>query len=73
MNGAISVSLAGIQSSIRAQAQSGQRVSNMGAHSETDLAKEMVAQIKSGHDLGANAAVVRAADERLGTVVDLLV
>ncbi|MDR3001577.1 MAG: hypothetical protein LBU89_09960 [Fibromonadaceae bacterium] len=41
--------------------------------SATDLAEETVEQIKSKHDLAANASVIKTQDKMLGEVVNLVV
>ncbi len=42
------------------------------SESEPDLATETVEQISAGHAFRASAAMIRAQNEQLGTVLDLL-
>jgi len=81
MNGLASLSASGLQASLRSFDRSANAVSNAAAQSSNgqpdatisgpDLVDSMVSLRVAASDVKANLAVVRTADEMLGTLLDM--
>ena len=68
---ALSTAAAGVQTAFRrADAGVARTVQQGVPGAEVDLPREVVEQISAGHDLRANLAVLRTADEMLGALLD---
>lgn len=69
----ISPNVSAMKASFDKMAVSAHNVANINTPGfETDLAREVVEQIKSEKELAANASVVRTQDKMLGETVNLL-
>jgi flagellar basal body rod protein FlgC len=74
---AVTTALAGMQRNQDSFARHAHRIANAGGHgatgtAEIDTHKEMAGVLTSRRGWEANAAVLRAADEMVGTLVDML-
>lgn len=73
MVSAISSGLAGIQRGIQQMDRSASAIARMGATTEGgpgELANNMVQLMQARNDVKANVAVVKTADDVLGTLID---
>ncbi len=76
VTGALSSALAGMQSNQRAFARHAERVAAVGTGPpapDVSLEDELVGVMQARRGYEANLAVARAADDMLGTLIDVLV
>ena len=70
MVSAISQAAQGLDAGLDGVSRAADRIARNGAHD--DLAGNMVDMLKARHHARANVAVVRTADEMIGTLLDVL-
>jgi hypothetical protein len=70
INSVISASLSGIQAGVNRVAIAGSRIA-MNASDAADLATNVVDQMSGAHQVKMSANVIKAADEMLGSIIDV--